>query len=120
MIPNNVRRLFGMKLVEVGRAADAATATIEYVRVDHCRPNVARIFDKGAKEFLHGSDIVTGFDQVRRERVPECVGDHTVRDITPNGCCANCLRRRWPGRFSAGCRKARDVVREPPGVFETD
>jgi len=48
-----VRVLFGNKVVEIRRAADAVAAPVENVSIDHCRPNVTV-----AKQFLHGTDVV--------------------------------------------------------------
>jgi hypothetical protein len=39
-IPNNVRTLFGNEIAEIGGAADAATALIQHVSINHCRANV--------------------------------------------------------------------------------
>ncbi len=78
MIPDNVRTLSGMKIIEVSRTADALSASVEDMSVDHRGPNVTV-----AKEFLYGADVGTGLDQVRRERLAERVCGDSLRYITP-------------------------------------
>ena len=90
MIPDNVRTLFGKKTVKIGWAADALAAFVQNVSIDHCRSNVTM-----AQEFLHGADVVTGFDEVGGEAVPERVSGDSFRDIALSCCGANCLGNRW-------------------------
>ena len=52
----------------IRRAINAATATIQNVRVDHCR---AHVFV--AQEFLNCANIVTVFKQVSSERMTKTV-----------------------------------------------
>jgi hypothetical protein len=51
----------------IQRAADAAAAAIQDVRVDHGRPDVAM-----AEQFLDGADVVAVFEQVRGKRTARC------------------------------------------------
>jgi hypothetical protein len=62
MVRDNVRTLSRVEVVKVACAADAVATFVQDVWVDRCQSNVTV-----AKEFLHGADIVTRFDQVRRE-----------------------------------------------------
>ena len=55
-----MRTLFGNKTVEIRRAADAVSAPIENVSIDHRRPNVAV-----AEEFLYGKDVVARFATIQ-------------------------------------------------------
>jgi hypothetical protein len=57
----------------IRRAINAATATIQNVRVDHCR---AHVFV--AQEFLNCANIVTVFKQVSSERNDENCGTWPV------------------------------------------
>jgi len=75
-VPNNVRTLFGNKTVEIRGAADAVSTPIENVSMDHRRPNVTV-----AQEFLYGTDVVARFDPVCRERMPEPVRRHAIRQF---------------------------------------
>jgi hypothetical protein len=50
----------------VERAADAQRAAIEYVSVDHSRFDIFV-----TKQFLHGADVVTGFQQAGGKAVAE-------------------------------------------------
>jgi len=59
----------------VRRAAHAAPASVQDVRVDHCRSNVFV-----SKEFLHGTNVVTVGQQVCRERVPERMARDSLRE----------------------------------------
>lgn len=49
-------------------AADACGATVEHVCVDHGRLHVTV-----TEQFLHGADVVSGFDQMRGEGMPKRV-----------------------------------------------
>ena len=77
----NARRVSMRRGQEVGWALDAEAAFIQYVRVDHCRPHVFV-----AQEFLHGADVVTGFDQVGGEAVPEGMSGDSFRNISASRC----------------------------------
>jgi len=68
--------LFGHKFVEIRGAADGVLAPIENVSIDHRRPNVTV-----AQEFLYRSDVVARFDPVGRERMPEPVRRHAIRQF---------------------------------------
>ena len=58
---------------------------IQHVGVDHCGPNVFV-----AQQFLHGTDVVAGFDQVRGEAVPERVGRDSFCNIRATHGGGNC------------------------------
>lgn len=49
----------------IDRTADAQRPTIENVQINHRGTDVAM-----PEQFLHGPDVVTVFQQVRRERMP--------------------------------------------------
>lgn len=55
-------------LLQVGVALHRHAGTVEHVGVDHGGADVAV-----TEKFLNRPDIVTGFQQMRRERVPERV-----------------------------------------------
>ncbi len=49
-----------MEAIKIGRAAHAAAALIQHMRVNHRRSNITV-----AEKFLNGADVISGFDQVR-------------------------------------------------------
>ena len=59
----------------VSGAADAASASVEHMGVNH---GGAYVFV--TQEFLHRTNIVAGGQQVRGERVPECVTGDALRE----------------------------------------
>ena len=59
----------------VGRAADAAPAAVQDVRVDHCRANVFV-----AQEFLNGTNVVAIGQQVGREGMAKGVTGDSFRE----------------------------------------
>src|SRR6266404_2863657 len=50
----------------IGRRTDSRGSAIQHVRVDHRGGDVLV-----AEEPLHGPDVVSGFQKMRRERLPE-------------------------------------------------
>ncbi len=68
---DNVRRVILRKRQRVGRAGHAAAPFVQHVSIHHCRPNVLV-----AQQFLHGSDVITRFDQVRGEAMALCRRRH--------------------------------------------
>ncbi len=52
----------------VGRTADAPSAPVQNVRVNHGRPNVSV-----AEQFLHVADVLAVGQQVRGKRMPKGV-----------------------------------------------
>ena len=81
----NARRVSMRRGQEVGRALDAEAALVQCVRVDHCGPNVFV-----AQEFLHGTDVIAGLDQMCGGAMPECVGRHPFCNIRATHCGGNC------------------------------
>jgi len=57
----------------VNRTATARRSTVEDMGIDHRCLDVAM-----AQEFLDRSNIVTAIEQVRGERMPECMTVHTL------------------------------------------
>lgn len=55
---------------------DGSRSSIEHVRINHGGGNV-RVTEK----LLNGSDVVTGFQQMRRKRVPEGVAMNRLWDF---------------------------------------
>ncbi len=75
------QRCAAVKLGGIQRAGHAAASLVQNVRVDHCRFD-ARV----SKEFLHSADVVSVFEQVRRETGPERVArgsNGNTRRISP-------------------------------------
>ena len=65
----------------IDRASHPGRATVEDVRVDLRRRDVAM-----AQELLHGADIAAVFEQMRGERMPERVRSGPLRDAgAPHG-----------------------------------
>lgn len=52
----------------IERTANTLTATVQHVCVDHCRADLLV-----SKKFLHGTNVRSGFKQVRRETVAKRV-----------------------------------------------
>ena len=59
----------------IDRAAHGKRASIEHVRIDHRRTDVGV-----PEQLLHRTDAVTVFEQVRRERMAQCVRTDPLRD----------------------------------------
>ena len=81
----NAQRVIMRRVQEIDRTLYAEATFIQYVCVDHCRPNVFV-----AQEFLHGSDVVAGFDQMCGEAMPKCVGRNSFCNISASHCGGNC------------------------------
>jgi hypothetical protein len=60
--------LIGRTPQSVGGATNAASASVQHVRVDHRRPNALV-----AQEFLYGANIIATCQQVRGEGMPKRV-----------------------------------------------
>jgi len=65
-------------LSTIQRTEHSARATVEDMRVDLCRRNVLV-----AQQFLHRADVVTHFQQMRRERMPQCMRAQRLEDSGP-------------------------------------
>lgn len=65
----------GITSQTVSRAADTTSASVQDVRVDHCRANVFV-----AQEFLHGTNVVAIGQQVSREGMAKGVTGDTFRE----------------------------------------
>ena len=73
-IPNNVRTLFGTQHIKIRGTANSATPLIQHVSMYHRCSNITV-----PQQFLHRSDIIASFNQVRRERASERMGRHPPR-----------------------------------------
>ena len=51
---------------QFSRTLDAASTPVEYMGIDHRRPDVLV-----TEQFLHRADVISGFQQLRGKRVPE-------------------------------------------------
>jgi hypothetical protein len=63
-MPRSSRRPVATQLIK--RTPDATSALIQDMRIDHRRADISM-----AKEFLNGPDVVPGFEQMCRKRMPE-------------------------------------------------
>ena len=68
----------------IQRAFHDLAALVQHLRVDHRRTHVVV-----AEQFLHRTDVVARFEQVRCETVPETIARRAIR---------------WPGRPSEPLR----------------
>lgn len=82
--PRRVIKAAGGGLVE--GASDAEGATVEDVRVDHGRGDVAM-----TEQLLDGADVVAGLEQVGREAVAEAVAGGALRKVGSCAGGAECL-----------------------------
>jgi hypothetical protein len=62
----------------IGRASDSQSAPVQNMGVDHCRAHV-----RAAQELLRRADVMTRFNPVRREVVPERMPRRPLRDPRP-------------------------------------
>jgi hypothetical protein len=66
-----------LSIERVERAANTTTTAIQHVRVDHGGADVAM-----AQQFLDGSNVVAGLEQVGGERVTKCVAGRRSRQTS--------------------------------------
>src|SRR5215471_18908703 len=61
---------------EVCRAHDTTTTTVEHVSVYHRRTDVAM-----SEEFLDSADIISGFQEIGRKGMPQCMAIGWLGDV---------------------------------------
>ena len=91
----------------IERTLHAKPGTVQYVRVDHRRAHVSV-----TEEFLHSPNVRAGFEQVRREGVPESVASRQMRPAGNTHCHAHAVGALGNLRASA----SRNATRPSPAA----